>query len=183
MWKWGSAHSWWKSGAIVVWQKAPLQWLPVLLIWEMRASRLLQPLMVTRRIKEALLWMTLRTNEYEYIYKNRRRLPLSAPIGSDSHIGWARLMREGAAAPGDGGCSRDQTNNPHTRKHATHISQCPDSIIFKRCSGFLKQNNSRVWLQITWYQKIPARSVIELIPSPVWDVKVGISHLIWTVSD
>lgn len=47
----------------------------------MRGGRLLQPLMVTHRIKELLLWMTLRTNEYEYIYKNRHRLPSHCRLG------------------------------------------------------------------------------------------------------
>lgn len=79
--KWGSAHSWWKSGAIVVWQQAPLQWLPVLLICEMRRGSLLQPPMLPRGIKEPLLWMTLGANEYEYFYKNRHGLPSQHRLG------------------------------------------------------------------------------------------------------
>lgn len=36
--------------------------------------------------------MTLKTNEYESIYKNRHRAPWSKRLG-DSHIGWAYLTK------------------------------------------------------------------------------------------
>jgi len=123
MWKWGSALSWWKSGAIVVWQKAPLQWLPVLLICEMRGGRHLQPLMVTCRIKELLLWMTLRTNEYEYICKNRHRRPSQCRLGVTvtltGHGWWEReslpLEMEDAAGIRQTTCT--QAITPYTIIH------------------------------------------------------------------
>lgn len=49
----------------------------VINLWDER----LQPLMVTHCIKELLLWMTLRANEYEYIYKNRHGLPSQCRLG------------------------------------------------------------------------------------------------------
>lgn len=103
--------------------------------------------MATCRIKELLLWMTLRTNEYEYIYKNRHRLSsqrrLGVTVTSTGHGWWEKepppLEIEDVAVIR----RRTRTNTPHAinrRQIPQHALKAP-ALKKKKGSVYLLTTN------------------------------------------
>ena len=123
-----------KSRAIVVWQQAPLQWLPMLLICEMRGAG-------------CSLWCqhsALNNGFYEWHsgLMNMNMLikigmgPSSVQIGSDSHMGRAWLTKETTGAPGIENTAgiRPVNTHKHTRTH-WDVFMCSESYTLGRLSG------------------------------------------------
>ena len=124
----------------------------------MRGGRLLQPLMVTRGIKELLLWMTLGANEYEYIYKNRHGLPSQCRLGVTVTLaghGW--WEREPLPLEMEDVSGIRQTTDTHTHTHTlihTHNRKSSSIMTFNKAPFKVWQSCHLMILFTQWTETV-----------------------------
>lgn len=99
-------------------------------VLNLRDERQAPPALVTHRIKELLLWMTLTANEYEYIYKNRHGHPSQCILGVTVTLAEHGWWEGETAAP------EMEGSDKHPPPTHMQTNKCHRMMTFKNAPAF-----------------------------------------------